>query len=172
MVKRKVAAYEELYNLDRETRGRFWSPASDFVDPNVQNPVFAFGLTSSTIYTCTFTSGNCTATDVVLITVNSIPTATLLAIPNPACLGESILLTASTSIPVNRYRFQFDNGGGWTNMTNPGMSTSNPQTYNNIVTSTQFRVRVREENGCITGAWSPTITVPIVTFNSFSIWHN
>ena len=31
-------------------------------------------------------------------------------------------------------------------MTNPGMSTSNPQTYYNINTTTQFRVRVREDN--------------------------
>jgi len=149
-----------------------WSPASAFVDPNVQNPVFASGLTSSTTYTCTFTSGNCTATDVVLITVNPIPIATLLAIPNPACLGDHILLTASPSIPVNRYRFQFNNGGGWINMTNPGMSTSNPQTYNNISTSTQFRVKVREENGCNTGAWSPVVVVPISVVATQPINHN
>jgi hypothetical protein len=107
-----------------------------------------------------------------LITVNPIPTATLSAIPNPACLGNNILLTASTSIPVNRYRFQFDNGGGWTNMTNPGMATSNPQTYNNIVTSTQFRVKVREENGCNTGAWSPVVVVPISVVATQPINHN
>ena len=149
-----------------------WSPASGFVDPNVQNPIFSSGLTSSTTYTCTFNSGGCIATDVVTITVNPLPTATLSAIPNPACLGESILLTASTSIPVNRYRFQFNNGGGWINMTNPGMSTSNPQTYNNIGTSTQFRVRVREENGCNTGAWSPVIVVPISIVTTQPINHN
>ena len=132
----------------------------------LQNPVFAFGLTSSTTYTCTFTSGSCTATDTVLITVNPIPTATLLAIPNPACIGDDIVLTSTTSIPVNYYRFQYNNGGGWINITNPGMSTINPQTYNNIIQSTQFRVKVREDNGCTTSSWSPTITVPITSITT------
>lgn len=138
-----------------------WHPSAHFIDPNVQNPVFASGITSTTIYTCTFTSGTCSATDTVLITVNPIPTANLSTLPNPACLGDSILLTVSTSIPVNRYRFQYNNGGGWTNMTSPGMSTLNSQIYNHINTSTQFRVKVREDNGCNTSAWSPIITVPI-----------
>ncbi|MAR39731.1 MAG: hypothetical protein CMD22_03450 [Flavobacteriales bacterium] len=149
-----------------------WSPASDFVDPNVPNPIFSSGITSSTTYTCTFNSGGCVATDVVTITVNPLPTATLSTIPNPACLGESIILTASTSLPVNRYRFQFNNGGGWINMTSPGMSTSNPQIYNNISSTTQFRVKVKEDNGCNAGPWSPVVLVPISIVATQPINHN
>jgi len=149
-----------------------WSPASDFVDPNVQNPIFSSGLTSSTTYTCTFISGGCVATDVVTITVNPLPTATLSAIPNPACLGESITLFATTSIPVSLYRFQYNTGGVWINMTNPGMVTTNPQTYNSISATTQFRVRVREDNGCNTGLWSPVIVVPISLVATQPINHN
>ena len=57
-------------------------------------------------------------------------------------------------------------------MTNPGMVTSNPQTYNNISATTQFRVRVREDNGCNTGLWSPVILVPISIVATQPINHN
>ena len=124
-----------------------WSPVSYFVDPNIQNPVFISSLSTTTVFTVVFTDlSGCIATDSVTITVNPPPTASLSVVPNPACLGEDLLLTTITSIPVNRYRFQYNIGGGWINMTNPGMSTSNPQTYYNINTNTQFRVRVREDN--------------------------
>ena len=150
-----------------------WSPSSYFVDPNIQNPVFISSLSTTTIFTVVFTDlSGCIATDSVTITVNPPPTAILSAVPNPACLGEDILLTTTTSIPVNRYRFQYNIGGGWINMTNPGMSSSNSQTYNNINSNTQFRVRVREDNSCGTGPWSPVISVPISIVATQPINHN
>ena len=150
-----------------------WSPASYFADANIQNPIFISSLNTTTTFTVTFTDlSGCIATDSVTITVNPLPTASLSAVPNPACLGEDILLTTITSIPVNRYRFQYNNGGGWVNMTNPGMSTLNPQVYNNINTNTQFRVRVREDNGCGAGPWSPIISVPISIVATQPINHN
>ena len=57
-------------------------------------------------------------------------------------------------------------------MSDEDAKKNNPVIYNNITQSTQFRVKVREANGCAASSWSPTITVPIVTFNSFLIWHN
>jgi hypothetical protein len=150
-----------------------WSPASAFVDPNVQNPVFASGLTSSTTYTCTFTSGSCTDTDVVLITVNPIPTVTLSAVPNPACEGDDIVLTAvaSTGFPYE-YKFMYNDGTGWSgnNVTTPAWDINNSVIYSNITQSTQFQVRVREYNGCppsnspivpVTVNWLPTQTIAI-----------
>jgi len=135
--------------------------------------VFSTGISSTTSFVVTFTdTSGCTATDNITITVNPIPTATLSVSPSPACVGEDILLTASSSILVNRYRFQYDNGGGWINMTNPGMVTINPQTYNNISATTQFRVRVREDNSCNTGPWSPVISVPISIVATQPINHN
>ena len=149
-----------------------WTPTSDFVNPNIANPVFVNGLTNTTIYTCTFTSSGCVVTDTVTVTVNPVPTSILSVNPNSACIGEDILLTASTSIPVSLYRFQYNIGGGWINMTNPGMVITNPQTYTNMSTSTQFRVRVREDTGCGTGPWSQIILVPISVIATQPINHN
>lgn len=154
------------------TGSYFWTPASDFVNPNIANPIFVNGLTSTTVYTCTFSSSGCVVTDTVTVTVNPLPTVTLSVIPNPACVGENILLTAITSIPVNKFRFQHNIGGGWINMTSPGMGNNNPITYNNITNTTQFRVRVREGTGCGTGPWSPIILVPISVIATQPINHN
>jgi hypothetical protein len=149
-----------------------WSPQSDFTNPNLQNPSFNGGVNTTSVYTVTFTDANgCIATDIVTITVNPVPSVTLSALPNPACVGDNILLTSATSIPVTQYRFQSNLGSGWNNLNTPSWGINNPVTFNNITQSTQFRVKVREDNGCATSSWS-TITVPIVTFNPLSIWHN
>jgi hypothetical protein len=150
-----------------------WSPPSAFTNPNLQNPSFNSGINTTSIYTVTFTDINgCIATDSVTITTNPIPTVMLLAVPNPACIGDNIILTASTSIPVNRYRFQYNTGSGWVNMTSPGFQTTNPVTFLNISTTTQFRVKVREDNGCTNSSWSSIITVPINTIVTPPISHN
>jgi hypothetical protein len=150
-----------------------WSPPSAFTNPNLQNPSFNSGINTTTVYTVTFTDANsCITSDNVTITVNPVPLVTISALPNPACFGDNIALTVATSIPVSKYRFQYNNGGGWINMTSPAMGNTNPITYNNITNTTQFRVRVREDTGCVTSPWSPIITVPIVTFNTLPIWHN
>tara|TARA_B110000444_G_C18839938_1_gene598252 strand:+ start:1414 stop:3258 length:1845 start_codon:yes stop_codon:yes gene_type:complete len=152
-----------------------WSPSSSFINPNLQNPNFnSFGMNATSVFTVIFTDSNgCLATDSVTITVNSVPTVTILsALPNPACLGNDITLTASTSIPVNGFRFQYNNGGGWINMTNPQMVNTNPITFNNIVSTTQFRVKVREYAGCESSPWSPVITVPISIISTQPINHN
>jgi len=96
----------------------------------------------------------------------------LAALPNPACLGNDITLTASTTVPVNGFRFQYNNGGGWINMTNPQMGNANPITYNNITSTTQFRVKVREYAGCDSSPWSPVISVPISIISTQPINHN
>ena len=149
-----------------------WSPQSDFTNPNLQNPSFNGGVNTTSVYTVTFTDANgCIANDIVTITVNPVPSVTLSALPNPACVGDNIILTAAASIPVTQYRFQSNLGSGWNNLNTPSWGINNPVTFNNITQSTQFRVKVREDNGCATSSWS-TITVPIVTFNPLSIWHN
>ena len=98
------------------------------------------------------------------------------AFPNPACIGNDIQLTAITSIPVNRYRMQYNNGSGWQNVitiNNGGWSTNSIQYYNNnILVSTQFRVRVREDWGCTVSPWSPIINVPINLIITPLISHN
>ena len=47
-----------------------WTPASDFVNATIQNPVFSNSISTTTSYTVTFTDFNgCVATDSVTITV-------------------------------------------------------------------------------------------------------
>ncbi|MBT3621850.1 MAG: C-type lectin domain-containing protein [Flavobacteriales bacterium] len=151
-----------------------WSPAPAFVNPNLQNPIFNSAINTTTVYTVTFTdaASGCIANDDVTITVNPVPSVTLSALPNPACAGDNIVLTATPSIPVNRYRFQYNTGSGWVNMTSPGFQTTNPVTFLNISTTTQFRVKVREDNGCTNSSWSSIITVPINTIVTPPISHN
>ena len=150
-----------------------WWPPSPFTNPNLQNPSFNGGVNTTSVYTVTFTdTSGCIATDTVVITTNPVPTVTLSAVPNPACIGDDIVLTASTSIPVNRYRFQYNTGSGWVDMTSPFFATTNPVTFFNISTTTQFRVKVREDNGCTNSSWSSIITVPINTIVTPAISHN
>jgi len=128
-------------------------------------------LTSTTNYTVTLTDNNgCVATDDIVITVSPVPSVSLTAVPNPACEGDDILLTATSSIPVNLYKFQIYNGS-WTNLTSPVWGSSASFIYNNITTTTQFRVKVKENNGCNTSGWS-TITVPINNITTPLISHN
>ena len=153
-----------------------WSPPSSFTNPNLQNPNFNYSnLYSTTVYNVEFTNsdGTCTASDSVIILVNPVPSVTISALPDTACVGDDIVLTANPSISVSEYRFMYNDGAGWigNNVTVPAWGVNNPVTYNNITQSTQFRVKVREYSGCAKSSWS-TVTVPIVTFNSPSIWHN
>lgn len=142
-----------------------WIPTSFLSSPNVQSPSFNSSFTNSTTYFATFTDANgCTATDSVRIIVNPVPTATLTAIPSPACVGDDINLTATPSIPSNLYRFQYNIGSGWINMTNPQMGSTNPIIFSNITTTTRFRVKLREALGCSASSWYPNnqgVTVPI-----------
>ena len=53
----------------------YWTPASDFINSNIQNPVFANGLTNSTTYSVNFTDNNgCIAIDTVDIIIFPITT--------------------------------------------------------------------------------------------------
>ena len=143
----------------------------DFIDNTVQNPVFNTTLTTTTTYTLTYTDAmGCVDDDVVVITVNPVPTVILIASPNPACIGDDITLTAIPSAGSS-YRFQYNDGSGWTNFTTPGWSSVNPQTYLNIVSVTDFRVKVRQASGCTASSWS-TITVPINMIVTPPISHN
>ena len=70
-------------------------------------------------------------------------------------LGDDISLLANTSIPVIRYRFQsnikflakYYNSKPWQ------WAHQTSLVISNINTTTQFRVRVREDWGCNTSAW-------------------
>ena len=120
-------------------------------------------------------NNGCSAMDSVTVSVNPIPSVTISASPNPACQNDTIQLIASTSFPLNLFRFQYNEGNGWQNIittNNGGWGNINPQFFNNITTITQFRVRVREGWGCTVSPWSPNISIPINIVNTPLISHN
>ena len=152
-----------------------WSPTTNLNSPNSFQTSFTSALLDTVTYSVTVNLNGCLSTESVNINVNPIPTAVLSAIPNPACLGDDIQILANTSIPVLRYRFQFNNSNSWQNITTSnqwGWGSVNPVLFNNITTTTQFRVRVREDWGCTTGPWSPVLTVPVINVTPPPIIHN
>jgi len=134
----------------------------------------AVNNTSTTTYTFNPNPGQCGTWATMTVIVDPVPTVNLVTSPNPACYGDDITLTAITSVNLNLYRFQYNIGNGWQNIittNNSGWGNINPQYFNNIVTTTQFRVRVRDGWGCSPSPWS-TITVPINTIITPPISHN
>ena len=127
--------------------------------------------TATTIYTFTPDSGQCAITETMIVTINPVPTVSLTASPDPACLGSDITLYPVSSAGSS-YRFQYNTGAGWTNLTTPAWSAVNPQTYPNISGATDFRVMVREASDCNNSPWSNIITVPVITIVTPPIAHN
>ena len=68
--------------------------------------------TTTTTYTVTGTSGTCSATSTVSITVNQLPSITVSASPNIICNGESSILSASGANTYN-----WSNGATGSNVT-------------------------------------------------------
>jgi hypothetical protein len=69
-----------------------WSPATGLSNAAIANPVASPAAT--TTYTVTGTTGACTSTKTIVVTVNSIPVVAI-AGANPICSGTSETLTAS-----------------------------------------------------------------------------
>lgn len=151
-----------------------WTPNTNLSTPTNFQTAFSSGLTDTTLFYVDVSLAGCNSIDSVQINVNPLPECSLTVTPNPACVGDDLSVLALTSIPVLRYRFQYDIGNGWQNYvtTNTwGWGTQNPITYGNIVTNMLFRVRVREDFGCNTGPWSPTLSVPIINIITPPIIH-
>ena len=118
-------------------------------------------------YDVTITDANgCIVRDTAVVggSSNPIPTVTISAVPNPACEGDDIVLTAVASTGSNyEYKFMYNDGTGWSgnSVTTPPWDINNSVIYNNITQSTDFRVKVRENSLCPASSWSPTITVTV-----------
>jgi hypothetical protein len=126
-------------------------------------------------YTVIVTDDNgCEANDTVSVGQSfQVQLDSLIAAPNPACFGDTVTLAAYPSSPQYEYKFMYNAGAGWNNITITGWDINNPVIYNNITQQTQFRVKVRSsiDNSCTT-AWK-TITVPVIIIpTSGPIWHN
>lgn len=110
-----------------------WSPSTGLNFTNISNPVAS--PTVTTIYTVTVTSGACSATDAVQVTVNSLPT------PNAGsdvavCNGTSTNLSASGG---NTYTWSPASGLSAVNISNPVATPT---------ATTNYTVSVSDLNGC------------------------
>ena len=123
-----------------------WSPATGLSATNVLNPVA--NPTATTNYMITVTDGNgFTATDVITVTVNPLPTATA-GSNSPLCTGQTLNLTASGGTSYS-----------WTGPNGYTSSLQNPSIP--IVSATAsgtYNVTVTDANGCSSVA-STSVTV-------------
>ncbi len=134
-----------------------WSPAGSLSNPNISNPVAT--PTSNITYTVTVEDANtCTASDIVSVTVNSLPNAN--AGPDVGiCIGNPTLLNASGGIAYS-----------WL----PTSGLSNPNVANPIAsptTTTIYTVTVTNSVSCsATNDVQVTVyQLPNVTANSSSL---
>ncbi|NTW31163.1 MAG: PKD domain-containing protein [Bacteroidetes bacterium] len=74
-----ICRFQESANLAAQGGANYvWSPATGLSNPNISNPIAS--PTNSTTYTVTVSDANsCTATDVMTITVNAVPTYTFIS---------------------------------------------------------------------------------------------
>ncbi len=92
-----------------------WSGGLGTANPLTVNPL------TTTTYTVTGTTGGCTGSAAITITVNPIPSVTLGASPNPICLGASSSLTAGGA---SSYSWSGGIGPGNPVVVSPGSTTS------------------------------------------------
>ncbi|UTW60983.1 gliding motility-associated C-terminal domain-containing protein [bacterium SCSIO 12741] len=73
-----------------------WSPATNLNSTTIANPKVTGATTGAVRYKVQVTtSANCTFTDSVLITVDTVPVVNLTSSRNPICLGDTATLTAT-----------------------------------------------------------------------------
>lgn len=132
-----------------------WSPASTLSDPTIANPV-ATPLTTTT-YTVTVTGANgCTASDEVVVTVNTLPIANA-DVDRSVCTNVSTVLAGSATVGTPNYTFAWSSGANTANATVTAAFPS--QTYTLTVT---------DANGC-TDTDDVTVTVfalPVVSITA------
>ncbi len=120
--------------------GYSWSPATGLSSTTIANPIANPSVTTN--YTVTVTNAfGCTSTDVVIVTVNPLGTASIT--PSGAttfCQGDSVTLTANVG-----------SGYNWS-------TTATTQTITVMLSGT-YTVSVSDLNGCFSPSASIVVTV-------------
>lgn len=129
-----------------------WSPVTGLSDPNISNPVA--NPATTTTYTVTNTSGGCSATDDVTITVNALPNVGITANPSAICAGSSTTLTASGAYSYTWSPSSTLNASTGTTVT---ASPNSSATY--TVTGTDITGCINTANVSITVNPNPNISV-------------
>ena len=115
----------------------------------------AINATTTTSYSFTPTSGQCATTANLSVTINPIPTVSILENPT-ICAGQSTVLTTSTSIPGGTF--------AW----NPGGQLT-PTITVNPTTSTNYTV-IYTISGCASLPASSSVTVNNSIIPQFASW--
>lgn len=119
-----------------------WVPSTALSNPAVSNPTA--NPTSTITYTVIISNGNCTSTDIMNVTVNPIPVATISSQTNVSCFGGSNgSATATVSIGTNPITYL------WV----PSSQASQTATG---LTAGNYTVSITDANGCAT---SQTVTI-------------
>ncbi len=123
-------------------------PGTTFVwSTGATTPVINVNPTSTTTYTVTGTSANgCTGTASFQLVVNPLPVVTVSANDSVICLGESILLTATSDIAGSTF--------DW----NTGAQT--PQINVSPLVSSQYSITVTSPEGCTSTGVVPITVNP------------
>jgi uncharacterized repeat protein (TIGR03803 family) len=96
-----------------------WSPTTGLSASNIPNP--SANPTVTTTYTVTSVSGTCTSSDVVVVTVNPMPTVSVSPTNLTTCAGSPTTLTASGA---TTYNWQPGNLNGTSVSVSPASSTT------------------------------------------------
>jgi hypothetical protein len=126
-----------------------WSPATGLSATNIANPVA--NPSSTTNYTVTVTSGSCSATDVVTVTVNPFPSANAGSDVTIPCGGNTTLSASGGT----SYAWSPSTGLSSTTIANPVANPSVTTTYSVTVT-----------NGGCSASDAVTVTVGTLVANA------
>lgn len=129
-----------------------WVPSAGLSNANISNPIA--NPSSTTTYTVIVSNGNCTSADVMLVTINPIPVATISSQTNVSCFGGSngaatVVITTGTS----PYTYNWNNGQ--TTSSASGLIAGN------------YTVSIIDANGCATSQ-TVSITEPAVLASASS----
>ncbi len=125
-----------------------WSPATGLSNPNISNPLAT--PTVTTTYTVTVSNGSCSATDVVVVTVN--PISANAGPDQGICPGSSVQLNAT---------------GGTNYSWSPSAGLNNANISNPVATPTQTTTyTVTVINGSCSATDQVVITVTPLTVNA------
>jgi gliding motility-associated-like protein len=111
-----------------------WSPTTGLSNPNIANPTA--NPTGTTTYTVTVTNptGGCTATDQVVVTVNTAPTANA-GTDISKCSADPAVSIGSATVAGNTYLWSPTTGLSNANIANPTANPTSTTTYTVTVTS-------------------------------------
>jgi hypothetical protein len=116
-----------------------WSPSTGLSATNIANPIAS--PTTTTTYVVTVTSGTCTATDNVLVTVYPTPVANA-GTDQSIATGTSTSLSGSATGGTPTFNYLWAPAGDLV-----AANVQNPTT-NNLTTTTVFTLTVSDANSC------------------------